>query len=225
MRNEHLYRDALAIQCGGAVEVLVGRDKIDVLRPVCDSVAEVIEVKYAAGLREAMGQAVTYSRRYARANPGVVVSRRVHLICGATMRSRSAEAARIAEHREEMEEDGITLTTVFERPGLTPVYRAGGLEFGSAQALRSHLARVKRDFLLANFLSPFHEVFLRDLANAWRRVELGKAAHDVRVAAPRTWGFVGMMMSVHGRVVSPDDCVRPLMMLTHYELLSEPLAA
>jgi hypothetical protein len=222
MRNEHLYRDALAVQCGGSIEVPVGIDRIDVLRPAGEGAVEVIEVKYASGLREAMGQAVTYSRRYSAANPDVVVSRRVHLICGATMRSRSGETARINEHRDELERDGITLTTVVERPNLAPVYRAGGLEFGGSDALRAHLGRVKRNFLVANYLSNGHELFLRDLANAWRRVEQGKSAYDVRVAEGQ---LGGMMMSVHGRIVSPNDCLRPLMMLAHYELLSEPLAA
>jgi hypothetical protein len=184
---------------------------------------QIVDIKCSdSGEASGVGQLGSYRDYFKQTDPGCEVRLRVHVVLPASLRARSQKIAVLQKNSGFYERSGIEITTEIERPNLAPVYRAGGLEFGGAQALRAHLGRVKRDFLVANYLSSGRDSFLRDLANAWRRVELGKPAHDVRVTEAQ---LGGMMMSVHGRIISPDDCLRPLMMLAHYELLSEPLAA
>ena len=229
MRVEHIYRDAIAVRLGGRVEIPVGRDSIDVLLthnsgndvPISH---EVIEVKYAADLRTAMGQVVSYSRRWARANPNDAVTRHIHLITSASPRDAAKESARIREHQDALAEDCSQLTTVRERPDLQPIYVAGGIEFASRKAIERYAKKVKSDFLIAEYLSSAHYAFLLSLGSAWRQIEYGKPATEISASAVDVHG-VGMMMSVHGRQVSIGDCIRPLTMLTHYELLSMPVAA
>lgn len=223
MRREHIYRDAIAIAEGGAVEVAVGPDAIDVLRQTGESSVELIEVKYAPNLREAIGQVNSYGDRYAKAH-SVEVEKRVHLVLSSSRRDSAKESARINEHRGELAGHNIRLTTVAERPGIEPVYRAGGIDFASRQALERQVAKVKLDFLVAEYLSLGNHSFLLDLASAWRRVQMpGRPAESISVTRVDHHG-AGMMMSVHGRVVDPMNCIRPLMMLAHYELLSMPVA-
>jgi hypothetical protein len=111
-----------------------------------------------------------------------------------------------------------------ERPDLQPIYVAGGIEFASRKAIERYAKKVKSDFLIAEYLSSAHYAFLLSLGSAWRQIEHGKPATEISASAVDVHG-VGMMMSVHGRQVSIGDCIRPLTMLTHYELLSMPVAA
>lgn len=231
MGTHDIYRDWLAVRTGSEAEKTISVGRMDVFKMIPadpqrgrpNACYQITDIKCSdSGKKEGVGQLGGYRDYFEQVDPGCEVELRVHIVLPASLRARSQKMAVLQKNAGFYERSGIEVTTEIERPNLSPVYRAGGLEFGCAQSVQSHLVQVKRDFLIMNFLSPTHEAFLRDLANAWRRVKAGAAAFDVRVAEAQARG---MMMSVHGRVVKPDDCVRPLMMLAHYELLSEPLAA
>ena len=230
MGTHDIYRDWLAVRTGSEIEKTISAGRMDVFKMIPADLQknlpnryQIVDIKCSdSGEASGVGQLGGYRDYFKQIDPGCEVQLRVHIVLPASLRARSQKIAVLQKNTGFYERSGIEITTEIERPNLSPAYRAGGLTFDSAQALRLHLALVKRDFLVMNFLSPPHESFLRDLASAWRRVDRGQPAYDVKVSESQ---LGGMMMSVHGRVVSPDDCVRPLMMLAHYELLSEPLAA
>lgn len=169
-KTECIYRDALAVSLNAETEVAVGsgvKDLIDVLHCTADY-DEIIEVKTAMGIRDAIGQVRSYVHRRQLAIPDKQQKARVHLIVSNNRSRRVHELNRIDEHRSECDADGIEISIVNEVQH-PQSYEIGGLKFRTTGEINAHLKQIRRDQAVVGYTCPQHQMFLDELLTAWRR--------------------------------------------------------
>jgi len=157
-KQEKVYSDWLSVATGGQREVRFDKsaDRIDVLIPGRGTtLPTIIEVKYARGMREAIGQVQSYAMRI-----GYPVNRRIHLILSANNVLRTREDQRINIHRDECTNAGIVITTQVERTNLPTFYDIGGLRFDSREAIDQYIRQLRHNVNIAGFVCAEYRQFM-----------------------------------------------------------------
>lgn len=218
---EYVYRDHLSLKLGGKTEVSAGDRRIDVL--TSDSV---IEVKYARSesVADIKSTLDLYWHRIEKRDPKPFPrSRHIYFIWSRDRLARNKEKRRAEREFQEldMKPKEYILSGIVERD-ICPEYCIGGLHFKTQAEIESYCRQIKRDFLVADYLSRSHQQFLRDLVDAYRWVNFGKHCDEVNVDSTFLHGE-GMFVSVRDQHIPLSDCVSAYRALTHYRLLSMPV--
>jgi hypothetical protein len=135
-----VVRDAWAVRHGGRTEVPVGQDRIDIVVDG-DQYDTLVEVKPADQVREAIGQANSYQRRWTRPS-------KKHLVLfHETGLPAKSTVERLRTHQASGELSSFTWEIVPAVP--RPSYHIAGvpISFERAKAdICGHVARIKRSF-------------------------------------------------------------------------------
>jgi hypothetical protein len=226
-QRENVYSDYLAVKLGGQREVYlpISDESIDVLTNEV-----VLEIKYARSepLSKVWGQVSGYWYEIEKSHPQE--SSRVPQIFPIWSIDRLVRQEEQRKYRERYRQEltrksepVVLLPGMVERD-ITPVYKITGFQFISREEISRHVERVKADFLAANYLCDLHREFIASLMETYRQVW---HRNDSRlflfdIDSIDCFG-AKMTLSVYGFPVPIDKCIAAFMMLTHYELLSNPV--
>jgi hypothetical protein len=226
-QREYVYSDYLALKLGGQREVHLPKlkESIDVLTNEV-----ILEVKYARSepLSKVWGQVSGYWYEIEKSHPQQ--SPRIPQIFPIWSIDRLFRQEEQRKYRERYQQEltrkpepVVLLTGMIERD-ITPTYEIAGFKFLSRDEISSHLERVKADFLAANYLSDHHREFIASLMEAYRQVwhKNDSRLFVYDIDSINCFG-VKMTLGVYGVPVPIDKCIAAFMMLTHYELLSNPV--
>jgi hypothetical protein len=230
INREYAYRDCMTIAIRGAAEI-----PIIYGRPNVVTETEVIELSYPRSQppKGNDSRLQYYWNEIEKIDPRGR-KKRLHHIWSIDRLTRRKEQIKVDYQIEQLGITDLELTGEVEQD-VDIFYEIAGQAFLTREDLVDYIKGIKDDFLVANYLANDYREFLVELArqyfiwqnqvywfpgNGVRRPHSVITKESIVCQSSQVKRNFGMSMLCNGYPLQPEDCVYPVMALTHHQILS-----